>query len=186
MVEVTPRPQHPQRARSLREDARCTGTKEGCAEGDCGACTVVVGALDGHGCPQLRSENACIRFPPQLDGKALYTVEDLSLRKARCTWQQALVDGHGSQCGFCTPGFVMTLWPASSNHAAAGTKPTRQRSADELSGNLCRCTGYRPILDAASSCSASPRRRSTPRRWNSCKAAGCRPTAGAAGRRRQP
>ena len=149
VVEVTPDRSTRSVLDWLREDARCTGTKEGCAEGDCGACTVVVGALDGHGRLQLRSENACIRFLPQLDGKALYTVEDLSPPQGPLhPVQQALVDGHGSQCGFCTPGFVMTLWACQQHHAAAGTKPTRQQLADELSGNLCRCTGYRPILDA--------------------------------------
>jgi xanthine dehydrogenase small subunit len=133
----------------LREDAHCTGTKEGCNEGDCGACTVVLGSLDETGALQLQPVNACIQFLPTLDGKALFTVEDLEGAGAALhPVQQALVDCHGSQCGFCTPGFVMSLWALYQAHVAAGTRPTRQQIADALSGNLCRCTGYRPILDA--------------------------------------
>jgi len=141
----------------LREDARCTGTKEGCNEGDCGACTVVVGELAEHtDSPQaavrglrLRPANACIRFLPTLHGKALFTVEDLAAGGALHPVQQALVDCHGSQCGFCTPGFAMTLWSCYENRRACGGRPPRAALADELAGNLCRCTGYRPILDAA-------------------------------------
>jgi len=137
----------------LREDAHCSGTKEGCAEGDCGACTVVVGSLDAAGGLQLQPVNACIQFLPTLDGKALFTVEDLADLDGTAEGtlhpvQQSLVDCHGSQCGFCTPGFVMSLWACYQRHQAAGTVPTRQQLADDLSGNLCRCTGYRPILDA--------------------------------------
>ena len=133
----------------LREDARCTGTKEGCGEGDCGACTVVIGKLDAHGALQLQPVNACIQFLPTLDGKALFTVEDLAAPGADLhPVQQSLVACHGSQCGFCTPGFVMSLWACYQRHLAAGSVPTRQQLADDLSGNLCRCTGYRPILDA--------------------------------------
>ena len=132
----------------LREDAHCTGTKEGCAEGDCGACTVVLGALDEHGALTLRPVNACIQFVPTLDGQALFTVEDLRQGSKLHPVQQALVDCHGSQCGFCTPGFVMSLWACYERHQTAGSVPSRQQLADDLSGNLCRCTGYRPILDA--------------------------------------
>jgi xanthine dehydrogenase small subunit len=140
----------------LREDQRCTGTKEGCNEGDCGACTVVVGELPEHtDSPdravrglRLRPVNACIKFLPSLHGKALFTVEDLRGPLGLHPAQQALVDCHGSQCGFCTPGFAMTLWSSYENHCAAGTRPDRAALADELAGNLCRCTGYRPILEA--------------------------------------
>ncbi len=133
----------------LREDARCTGTKEGCAEGDCGACTVVVGELDVQGDLALKPVNACIQFLPTLDGKALYTVEDLAAAGGTLhPAQAAMVACHGSQCGFCTPGFVMSLWACYERHQAAGSRPSRQQLADDLSGNLCRCTGYRPILEA--------------------------------------
>ena len=149
----------------LREDQRCTGTKEGCAEGDCGACTVVVGELQG-GQLALKPVNACIQFLPTLDGKALFTVEDLAPGAPGAAplhpVQQSLVDCHGSQCGFCTPGFVMSLWACYERHQGAGTVPTRQQLADDLSGNLCRCTGYRPILDAGQQMfQAAPQRLAT-------------------------
>ncbi|MDC4372541.1 xanthine dehydrogenase small subunit [Acinetobacter baumannii] len=137
---------------------RQTGTKEGCAEGDCGACTVVIGELVNDNL-QLRSVNACIQFLPTLDGKALFTVEDLhsllpvpdgTLHPV----QQAMVDMHGSQCGFCTPGFIMSLWSMYENEQQS---PSKDKISDYLSGNLCRCTGYRPILDAAQKAYDYPR-----------------------------
>jgi xanthine dehydrogenase small subunit len=98
---------------------------------------------------RLRPVNSCIRFLPTLDGKALLTVEDLGGPDAPHPVQQALIDCHGSQCGFCTPGFVMTLAATYEQHQQAGSRPTRQQLADDLAGNLCRCTGYRPIVQAA-------------------------------------
>ena len=149
VVEVSDAPATRTLLQWLREDAHCSGTKEGCAEGDCGACTVVIGELDAQGGVTLAPINACIRFLPTLDGKALFTVEDLAAPGGDLhPVQQSMVDCHGSQCGFCTPGFVMSLWACYEHHQAAGTVPTRQQLADDLSGNLCRCTGYRPILDA--------------------------------------
>lgn len=149
--EVTGQPATRTLLQHLREDLHCTGTKEGCAEGDCGACTVVVGELDGKGGVALRAVNACIQFLPALDGKAVFTVEDLRLADgALHPVQQALVDCHGSQCGFCTPGFAMSMWGMYVNHEAGQPLPDRVEINDALSGNLCRCTGYRPIVDAAS------------------------------------
>lgn len=134
----------------LRLDRRLTGSKEGCAEGDCGACTVVVGRLD-RGRLRYEAINACIRFLPTLDGCQLLTVEHLkgpdgSLHPV----QQAMVDCHGSQCGFCTPGIVMSLFALWLNEDA----PSVSRIEDALAGNLCRCTGYEPIIAAAQRMSA--------------------------------
>ena len=158
VVEVAGLPPTTTVLQYLREHAACTGTKEGCAEGDCGACTVIQGELDAGGLLQLRNVNACTQFLPTLDGRALLTVEDLGGPERLSPAQQALVDCHGSQCGFCTPGFVMSLTACYEQHRAAGTTPTRQELADALAGNLCRCTGYRPILDAGEQMFQAPAR----------------------------
>ncbi|AKJ68770.1 xanthine dehydrogenase [Pandoraea thiooxydans] len=156
--EVTGQPTTRTVLQHIREDLHCTGTKEGCAEGDCGACTVVIGELDQRGEVELRAVNACIQFLPTLDGKALYTVEDLRQPDgALHPVQQAMVDCHGSQCGFCTPGFIMSMWGMYLNRDPALPKPTREEINDVLSGNLCRCTGYRPIVDAAQAMFDLPR-----------------------------
>ncbi|MEO0574106.1 MAG: xanthine dehydrogenase small subunit [Pseudomonadota bacterium] len=132
----------------LREDVVKTGTKEGCAEGDCGACMVVIASLtQDHDALDYRAVNACIQFIGTLDGKELITIESLSKRGgALHPAQQAMVDCHGSQCGFCTPGFVMSLFALYKQRGTA----SRNDIDDTISGNLCRCTGYRPIVDAAS------------------------------------
>lgn len=135
----------------LRYHLRRTGTKEGCAEGDCGACTVVLGELEGDRV-RFRAVNACILFAPLLDGKALFTVESLGREGALHPVQQAMVDAHASQCGFCTPGFVMSLYAAQREGAA--TDPASLK--DELAGNLCRCTGYGPILAAGAAMGPDP------------------------------
>ncbi|MCA0929196.1 xanthine dehydrogenase small subunit [Ruegeria profundi] len=128
----------------LREDRGLTGTKEGCNEGDCGACTVMVTDTDG-----AKALNSCILFLPQLHGKAVRTVEGASgPNNEPHPVQQAMVDLHGSQCGFCTPGFVMSMI---ASHANGATDHDTQ-----LAGNLCRCTGYAPIIRAAEAAEAQP------------------------------
>ena len=127
----------------LRERRGLTGTKEGCNEGDCGACTVMVTDRDG-----ARAVNACILFLPQLHGKALRTVEGVGAGGGLHPVQQAMVDHHGSQCGFCTPGFIMSMVAA---HATGRTD-----FDDVLAGNLCRCTGYAPIIRAAQAAAGAP------------------------------
>ena len=127
----------------LRGDLRQTGTKEGCAEGDCGSCTVLVGELDGEGGTAWRAVNSCIQFVPMLDGKAVISVEGLSKDQPHPV-QAAMVEHHGSQCGFCTPGIVMSLYGR-----AVAAKGTDAPVDEVLAGNLCRCTGYGAIIAAA-------------------------------------
>jgi xanthine dehydrogenase small subunit len=140
----------------LRLEEGATGTKEGCAEGDCGACTVVLArARDGRVVHE--PVNACILLAGQADGAEVITVEDLA---AADGWlhpvQAAMLEQHGSQCGFCTPGIVMSLYAL---HQSAQRPVARQAVLDALAGNLCRCTGYRPIVDAAlQACAAVPTR----------------------------
>ncbi|UAL09445.1 xanthine dehydrogenase small subunit [Caulobacter segnis] len=132
----------------LRGPMRRTGTKEGCAEGDCGSCTVLVGegakTKEGGDAVAWRAVNACIQFLPMLHGKALLTVESLAKAGALHPVQQAMVDKHGSQCGFCTPGIVMSLYSR-----AIAAKGASAPVGEVLAGNLCRCTGYGPIIEVA-------------------------------------
>lgn len=133
----------------LREDLQLSATKEGCGEGDCGACTVVLGqARDGR--IHYQAVNACIRLAHSIHGMALWTARDLVAEDGSLhPVQQALVQCHGSQCGFCTPGFVMSLFGLYQNQVCQGQPVTREAAQQALSGNLCRCTGYQPILQAA-------------------------------------
>jgi xanthine dehydrogenase small subunit len=143
----------------LREDLRLIATKEGCGEGDCGACTVVLGeAVDGQ--LTYKAVNSCVRLAHSVQGMAVWTAEDLAVpgpekHTALHPVQEALVQCHASQCGFCTPGFVMSLFAMYQN-TDGGQGITREQAQADLSGNLCRCTGYRPILDAAQQMGSLP------------------------------
>ena len=131
----------------IRAELKKTGTKEGCSEGGCGACTVVFGELVGNKI-KYSSINSCISFVPSLNGKQLLIVEDLVSKDGKLhPVQDAMVKFHGSQCGFCTPGFVMSLFSMFKNNKSYNS----ELITDSISGNLCRCTGYRPIIDAAKS-----------------------------------
>jgi xanthine dehydrogenase small subunit len=129
----------------LRLEERSTGTKEGCAEGDCGACAVVV-ARERDGRLVHESVNSCITLLGQIDGAELITVEDLAENDALHPVQEAMARLHGSQCGFCTPGIVMSLF---AHYHSCDGHTSRDTINDVLVGNLCRCTGYRPIVDSA-------------------------------------
>ena len=133
----------------LRQRRQLTGSKEGCGEGDCGACTVVVARREGDGTMRWHPVNACIQFVGMLEGASVTTIEGIAPQgndaPALHPCQQVMVDHHGSQCGFCTPGFVMSLFAAWCN----GDGLAADQIDTTLAGNLCRCTGYRPIADAA-------------------------------------
>ena len=138
----------------LRLEKRLRGSKEGCAEGDCGACTVVIGELQGDTLA-MKAVNSCIQFLPTLDGRALFTVEDLKQPDDTLhPMQNAFMEHHGLQCGFCTPGFLML---------AVGVLEREPNISDEdlldvLSSNLCRCTGYRNIIKAVRAAAIEMRR----------------------------
>lgn len=140
----------------LRDDLQTCDTKEGCAEGDCGACTVVIGKPLSNTI-SYESINSCIRLAHSIHGMALWTAKDLT--QANGTphpVQQALKEHHATQCGFCTPGFAMSLFGLYQNTIRKGATIHRHEVKEHLSGNLCRCTGYRPIMDAALSLNQRP------------------------------
>ncbi|MEM1162841.1 MAG: 2Fe-2S iron-sulfur cluster-binding protein, partial [Pseudomonadota bacterium] len=145
-VEITDLPGTTTLLNWLRYERGLTGTKEGCAEGDCGACTVALRTAAHEGL-DIKPVCACIQTLGMVHGREVITVEGISAQDGRLhPVQQALADGHGSQCGFCTPGFVMSLWSS----YQSGKRPDRAQTCDALAGNLCRCTGYGPIINAAS------------------------------------
>ena len=128
----------------LRNNPDLQGTKEGCAEGDCGACTVVMVNLFNKG-SEVRAIDSCLVFLPMVHGKAIITVEHIGKLDQLHPVQQSMVDADGSQCGYCTPGFIMSMFALHANHHS----PSRSIVFDALTGNLCRCTGYRSIVEAA-------------------------------------
>jgi len=130
----------------VRTKLKKTGTKEGCAEGGCGACTVVLGELKKNNI-NYKAINSCIAFVPSLEGKQLILVEDLISKDELHPVQKAMVNYHGSQCGFCTPGFVMSLFSMFKKYSKFKDDVIK----DSIAGNLCRCTGYQPIIKAAKS-----------------------------------
>lgn len=141
----------------LRDDLGINATKEGCNEGDCGACTVVIGEQRGNHL-HYSAVNSCIRLAHSIHGMALWTAQDLSAADGSLhPVQQALLNQHASQCGFCTPGFAMSLFGLYQNQVCQGKPVSREGAQEALSGNLCRCTGYRPILDAAQQMQTLPR-----------------------------
>ncbi|MFG1349129.1 xanthine dehydrogenase small subunit [Xanthobacter autotrophicus] len=135
----------------LRTRRHLTGTKEGCAEGDCGACTIAIGRAEGQGV-RWQAANACLMLLSQLDGALVKTVEGLGQGDALHPVQQVLAESDGTQCGFCTPGIVMSLYVLQQDGA-----PDDAAIHEALAGNLCRCTGYRPIVDAARALCSAPR-----------------------------
>ncbi len=137
----------------VRKKLKKTGTKEGCAEGGCGACTVVIGELEKNNI-KYKAINSCIAFVPSLEGKQLILVEDLVSKNELHPVQKAMVNYHGSQCGFCTPGFVMSLFAMYKNFSSYKDEVIK----DSIQGNLCRCTGYRPIVEAAKSLNKDSKR----------------------------
>ncbi|GHE19670.1 xanthine dehydrogenase small subunit [Halomonas urumqiensis] len=143
----------------LRESLGQTGTKEGCASGDCGACTVAIGETGPDGQVRYHSANACITPAHQLHGRQLVTVEGLAEGETLHPAQAAMVECHGSQCGFCTPGIVMSLFTLHEQQQRSPSPLSPQRLEAALGGNLCRCTGYRPIRDAALSMEEHPHTR---------------------------
>ena len=142
----------------LRLNARLTGTKEGCAEGDCGACTVVVGLPQADGRLAWRAVNSCLVLVPQVDGLPVITVEGLAQPDGTLhSVQQSLVDADATQCGFCTPGFAMAMFAFAHETKDLGGEPRNDETIHEaLAGNLCRCTGYRPIVEACKTMRADP------------------------------
>ena len=137
----------------LRLNARLTGTKEGCAEGDCGACTVVVGLPQDDGRLAWRAVNSCLVLVPQVDGLPVITVEGLAQPDGTLhSVQQSLVDADATQCGFCTPGFAMAMFAFAQGNEARDEETIHEA----LAGNLCRCTGYEPIVEACKAMRAEP------------------------------